>query len=259
MLKKLKSESGMAFVLVMLFTTLMILLTGRVMKMGETDSRSLNDYQTREASYFVVKSNLNYYAQLLNGLQYVETDTEVPFDIISTLSYKEGAFQFVDDADNVLPEKLAEFEKFVIIDKLQKEFAYFQKLRSNVNDGSTSLLSLDSEFHKPHQVFEITIVSDNIRNDAYMGEPYTMTTYITFFGDTTSYDSFNSIYENTLRIKTVLQTDVTEYSGTDNYFSVEADPDDYTVVPNKVVYTESISCVPTLDETSGKVWTWRFN
>lgn len=250
MLRKLKSKSGMGFVLVMIFWNLMIILTGFVMNLNFTESQSIHSLQESEYNYFISKAALNHYAEILNGLQYVETEATQPFDsfISNTLDYKVGNFQFVDDTGALLDDKLTVFSKLVNVTDLEKSFGYFQTLRTRVLNGTTALTTVDTAYIKPHQVFEITIVNDNFLNESYMGNDMKLTTTITFYGQTVSYDGFNSHNENTARVKVSLSTDVSYYDYTTNSSTIAYDEN---------VYSHTISCAPTLDETSGsKVWTW---
>lgn len=250
MLRKLKSKTGMAFVLVMIFWNLMTILTGFVMTLDFTESSSIRSLQESEYNYFITKAALNYYAETLNGLQYVETGAVEPFDssITNALTYNVGTFQFVDDTGSILADKLDTFAKFVKLTELEKSFGYFQTLRSRVLDGSTALTTVDSSYRQPHQVFEITIVNKDFLNEQYAGNDYTLTTTITFYGTAVSYDGYNSFNENTARIKTTLTTDVRDY---------DYETNTSTITPDVQVYSHSITCTPTFDDSSGnKVWTW---
>lgn len=256
MLKKLKSKGGMAFVLVYIFYSLMIILTGNAISLGLSGSQAVSSLQTSDFNYFMTKAALNYYSNLFSNLQYVETSVDVPFDtnVSNSLTYKSGNFQYIDSTGAVDNNKLDELKKFFLMENqnskigLETAFGQFQALRKRATgpeEGSLDvpfLTNVPDEYHPAHKVFEMTIINEGIPNTHHSSEPITISTTISFFGKAISYDSFNSYEENTARIKTSLITDIIKYDEDDN---------SQIILPDQTVYTKYVSCVPTLDETSG--------
>lgn len=247
MLKKLKSNSGAAFVLAFIFWTLMIFLTDIAIETGTSDAETVSTFQRNEYNYFLTKAALNYYGDFFNGLRYTETTTSnFPYELGDTVSYTEGIFEFISTDPTAAPgtlnvSKLATFESYIDLPKYQTSFAYFQLLRSRVRDGSVILSTHDEAYLAPHQAFSANFTITDLDHKYGDVENLVISTDLTFFGELVAFDNFISGAENTARIKVQL-IDI-------------GDPIDLT--DDNVIYTQSISCIPTLDETSGvKVWTW---
>lgn len=244
MIKKLKNKSGAAFILAWIFWVLMLFLTEAAFEyVAEGESEVVRNFRVNEYNYFIVKSAINHYADLLNGLQYTETSLDEPFDLPSpTETYNKGEFQVVqvnadgsysDDAD-----RTKAFQLLVNSDDFNDAFAYFQRLRSEVTTGQVTLSTMDSTCKPAYQGFSVQFITEGLENIYYYSEPgdddyYVITTTLTFFGESVYYNSYASFAENTARIKVDLSCNGT------------------------VVSSSSITCVPTLDNSTGfDVWTW---
>lgn len=247
MLKKLKSNTGAAFILAWIFWMLMLFLTEVAMETGTSDSETVSTFQKNEYNYFITKAALNYYSDFFNGLRYTETSTSnFPYELGDSVSYTEGVFEFISTDPTATPgtlndAKLATFETYLDLPSYQTAFAYFQLLRSRVKDGSVTLSTHDEAYLAPHQAFNANFTITDLEHKYGDVENLVISTDLTFFGELVAFDNFTSAAENTARIKVQLID--------------EGNPLDLT--DDRVVYTQSISCIPTLDESSGvKVWTW---
>lgn len=238
MIKKLKSNSGAAFVLAMIFFMLMWFLTQNSIELLETNGESIVAFQKNEYNYFIAKSALNHYSDLLSGLQYTETTEGATFTLPSTSeTYTQGFFQVVDTETDgsytVNDDKTDAFKLLIKSDDFNDAFAYFQRLRSEVLNGAIVLSTTDDLYKPAYQAFSVNFVIEGLENLYDPTNDFVLTTTVTFFGELVSYDGFNSFNENTARIRTVLSCDGAE------------------------VYSKYITCIPTLDDSSGlNVWTW---
>lgn len=256
MIKKLKSKAGAAFILAWIFFVLMLFLTGLAFEAIEDDASSVGSYVKKEYHYFIVKSGLNYYANLFNGLQYTETGTATVIDRLtdSGEDYTTGEFAFLEnpstDPDTTDDAKLTQFENYIKIDEFEEAFGNFQWLRSKVLDGSVTLSTLEEEYLEAHQVFEATFVLTGIPY-YYDDNDLEMHTTLTFYGTQVAHDNFVSLNENTIRIKVdLIAPELTTLD--ENFNSVT----NYDVK----LGSQTISCVPEVVEDSSTgldVYTWK--
>lgn len=237
MIKKLKSKSGAAFILAMIFFTLMMFLTKSALLLVKEESEEVVSFKQNEYNYFVVKSALTHYSDLLSGLQYTETTPDVPFTIpSSTETYTQGFFQIVDveaDGSYTVDNERSKAFELLVNDDFNDAFAYFQRLRSEVRNGGVTLTSLDDSIKPAYQGFSLKFIIEGLENGNDPDNDFVLTTTLTFFGELVTYDGYNSYDENTARIRVVLSSDDT------------------------IIYSKYITCVPTLVDNAGlNVWTW---
>lgn len=239
MIKKLKSKSGAALILAMIFFLLMWFLTESSLEIVISESSTVNSFKENEYNYFIVKAALNHYSELFSGLQYTET-ADAPFTLPSSTSetYTQGEFQIVDvdpttGSYSVDNDRTEAFELLLNIDDFTDAFAYFQRLRSEVKSGGVTLSTMDAMYKPAYQGFSVNFIIEGLENPSDPANDYVLTTSVTFFGELVTYDSFNSFDENTARIKVNLSCN------------------------DVLVYSRSITCVPELDDSSGvNIWTW---